>query len=360
MSGKTTFYSELLEVVQTKIRLAQQQAALSVNRELILLYWEIGNLIDQKQKQEGWGAGIIPKLSQDIQNLLPEVKGFSARNIGRMIAFYREYPNATPFLPQAVARSRPHENLPQAVAKIETLIFVLPWGHNILLMEKVKNHQHRLFYMQQAIQNGWSRAILEMMWDSQLHQRDGAKLSNFKALLPPGQSDMAQQTLKDPYIFDFLTLSEPYHERELELALLTHVEKFLLELGVGFSFVGRQYPLRIGADEFYIDLLFYHLKLRCFVVIELKKGKFKPEYAGKLNFYCNVVDDTLKHKDDHSTIGLILCQDKDELIAEYALKGIEKPIGISEYQLTKLLPKELKSSLPSIEEIEAELGSYDE
>jgi predicted nuclease of restriction endonuclease-like (RecB) superfamily len=199
---------------------------------------------------------------------------------------------------------------------------------------------------------------LAQMYESQLYRREGNNLSNFKELLPPAQSDLVQQALKDPYIFDFLTLTEPYKERELELELklLKHVEKFLLELGVGFAFVGRQYPLEIGANEYYLDLLFYHFKLRRFVVIELKKGKFKPEYAGKLNFYCNVVDDVLKHQDDQPTVGLILCQDKDEFIAEYAFKGIDTPIGVSEYQLMKNLPQEFRSSLPSIEELEAELG----
>ncbi len=360
MNGNNRLYNELLELVQIKIRQAQQKAVFSINRELLILYWETGKLIAQRQQQEGWGSAIIPRLSRDINNLLPEIKGYSIRNIGRMIAFYREYPDADLFLPQPVAKNKQPSNLPQPEAKIESLIFSLPWGHNILLLEKVKDRQHRLFYMQQALLHGWSRNVLALMYESQLHARDGCKLSNFSALLPPEQSDMVRHALKDPYVFDFLTLTEPYHERELETTLLNHIEKFLMELGVGFAFVGRQYPLSIGKDDFYIDLLFYHLKLRCFIVIELKKGKFKPEYAGKLNFYCNVVDGTLKHVDDQPTIGLILCQDKNELVAEYALKGIDKPIGISEYQLMKQLPVEFQSSLPSIEQIEAELGGGDE
>ena len=360
MNGNNRLYNELLELVQIKIRQAQQKAVFSINRELLILYWETGKLIAQRQQQEGWGSAIIPRLSRDINNLLPEIKGYSIRNIGRMIAFYREYPDADLFLPQPVAKNKQPSNLPQSEAKIESLIFSLPWGHNILLLEKVKDRQHRLFYMQQALLHGWSRNVLALMYESQLHARDGCKLSNFSALLPPEQSDMVRQALKDPYVFDFLTLTEPYHERELETTLLNHIEKFLMELGVGFAFVGRQYPLSIGKDDFYIDLLFYHLKLRCFIVIELKKGKFKPEYAGKLNFYCNVVGGTLTHVDDQPTIGLILCQDKNELVAEYALKGIDKPIGISEYQLMKQLPVEFQSSLPSIEQIEAELGVGDE
>lgn len=326
----------------------------------------VGKLIALKQQQEGWGRGVIPRLSEDIKGLSPEIKGFSTRNIGRMIAFYREYPNADRRVESKLSmppESASHQSgsfLPQAVAKIETLIFQLPWGHNILLIEKVKDQQQRLFYMQRSLEQGWSRNTLEMMCDSQLYLREGSTLSNFKNLLPPEQSDLVQQALKDPYIFDFLTLTEPYQERELEVALLKHVERFLLELGVGFAFVGRQYPLAIGQDEYYIDLLFYHFKLRCFVVIELKKGKFKPEYAGKLNFYCNVVDDVLKHQDDQPTIGLILCQDKNKFVAEYSFKGIDKPIGISEYQLIKDLPKKFQSALPTIERIEAELGGSDD
>lgn len=360
------FYDELLGDILGKIHQAQQRAVLAVNRELIALYWEIGKLIAFKQQQEGWGRGVIPRLSEDIKGLSPEIKGFSTRNIGRMIAFYREYPDADRIGPSEVpvppesAGNQSGQFLPQPVAKIETLIFQLPWGHNILLIEKVKDQQQRLFYIQRSLEQGWSRNTLAMMWESQLHLREGRTLSNFNDCLPPEQSDLVQQALKDPYIFDFLTLTEPYQERELEVALLKQIERFLLELGVGFAFVGRQYPLAIGQDEYYIDLLFYHFKLRCFVVVELKKGKFKPEYAGKLNFYCNVVDDVLRHKDDQPTVGLILCQDKNKFVAEYAFKGIDKPIGISEYQLMKDLPKEFQSSLPSIEEIEAELGGGDD
>lgn len=209
--------------------------------------------------------------------------------------------------------------------------------------------------MGQTLKNGWSRNTLSEMIKSKAHDRQGTAISNFKRLLPPEESDLAQQELKDPYIFDFLTLQDTFHERELEVGLLKHLEKFLLELGQGFAFVGRQYYLEIGDNEFYLDLLFYHLKLRCFVVIELKKGKFKPEYAGKMNFYLNVVDDKLKAKTDSPSIGLILCQDKNQIVAEYALRGVERPIGVSEYELTRALPKDLKSSLPTVEEIESEL-----
>jgi predicted nuclease of restriction endonuclease-like (RecB) superfamily len=242
----------------------------------------------------------------------------------------------------------PSEDVQQLVAKI-------PWGHNILLMEKIKDIPTRFWYMQQVIEQGWSRDTLGMMIKNSAHKRQGVAVTNFQQRLPSPQSDVALHLLKDPYIFDFLTLEEPFHERELEVGLVQHLEKFLLELGQGFAFVGRQYQLEFSDKDFYIDLLFYHLKLRCFVVIELKKGDFKPEYAGKMNFYCSAVDDTLKHASDQPTIGLILCQTKDRLIAEYSLRDIHKPIGVSDYELTRALPDNLKSVLPTIEEIEAEL-----
>ena len=222
-------------------------------------------------------------------------------------------------------------------------------------MEKVKDLRARLWYVQQTITHGWSRSILALQIKSAAHTRAGKAVHNFHATLPPPQSDLAEQVLKDPYIFDFLTLAEPFRERELELALLAQVQKFLIELGQGFAFVGRQYHLEIGADDFYLDLLFYHLRLRCFVVVDLKRGPFKAEYAGKMNFYCNVVDDRLRHADDQPTVGLILCQDKNRIIAEYALKGVKKAIGVSEYALTRALPKKFQSSLPTVEQMEAEL-----
>ena len=376
MSKELIQYGELLTQVKDRIRQAQVKAAFSVNARMIQLYWDIGKIITEEQKKAGWGSSVIPKLSRDIRNELPEVKGFSERNIGRMISFYRAYPEIDSFLPQAVAKietqssaysasSNKKEKVPQAVAEsgntktqsnLQQLVAQIPWGHNILLMEKIKDIPTRFWYMQQTIENGWSRNVLSLMIKSKEYERQGKAVTNFEEHLPSPQSDLAQQTLKDPYIFDFLTLSKPFQERELETGLIRHLEKFLLELGRGFAFVGRQYHLEISDKDFYIDLLFYHLKLRCFVVIDLKKGDFKPEYAGKMNFYCNVVDDQLRHKDDQPTIGLILCQTRDRILAEYTLRDINKPIGISEYELTRVLPEKLKSSLPTIEEIEAELS----
>lgn len=362
MSNELAFYGELLGEIKNRIRQAQVKAVLSVNAEMILLYWDVGRMIHLRQQQEGWGAGVIPRLSRDIRNELPELKGFSERNIGSMIRFAREY-DASVILQQAVAKlpvpTNDTENLVQTGAPtiVQELLARIPWGHNVLLMEKIKELPARLWYARQVIDQGWSRDTLASMIKSQTHARQGVAVTNFARRLPASQSELAEQLLKDPYIFDFLTIEEPFRERELETGLVRHLEKFLLELGQGFAFVGRQYPLSVGEDDFYIDLLFYHLKLRCFIVIELKRGKFKPEYAGKMNFYCSIVDDKLRHEADQPTIGLILCQTKDRFIAEYALRDIHKPIGVADYEFTRALPDSLKSSLPSIEEIETELQS---
>lgn len=352
----STLYPGLLTEIKQRIRQAQTRAVLAVNAELICLYWEIGQMLDARQKSEGWGAAVIPRLAKDLHNELPEEKGFSERNIKRMLAFYREY-RSLEFVPQAVAQKASQTKAPQAVALFTPeLVLALPWGHHAVLMEKVKDMAARQWYAEATLTNGWSRNVLMMQIETAAHTRQGKVTSNFVRRLPPPQSDLVQQALKDPYLFDFLTLEEPFHERELETGLIAHLEKFLLELGQGFAFVGRQYHVAIGEQDFYIDLLFYHLRLRCYIVIELKRGAFKPEYAGKMNFYCNVVDDVLKHATDTPTIGLILCQQQNTVIAEYALRGVDKPIGISTFELTRALPAELKSSLPSIEQIESELA----
>jgi predicted nuclease of restriction endonuclease-like (RecB) superfamily len=348
-------YAGLLSDIKQRVCHAQTRAVLAVNAELIRLYWEIGALIDSRQKKEGWGAGVIPRLAADLHNDLPEEKGFSERNIKRMLAFYREYP-LLDFVPHTVAPSGAAPEVPQAAALFQAqLLQAIPWGHHAELMAKVKDLPTRHWYMQATVQYGWSRNILVMQIESAAHHRQGRTVSNFASRLPAPDSDLVQQTLKDPYLFDFLTLEPGFHERELETGLVAHLEKFLLELGQGFAFVGRQYHLDIGDQDFYIDLLFYHLKLRCFVVIDLKRGDFKPEYAGKINFYCNVVDDKLRHETDQPTIGLILCQQPNRVLAEYALRGVDKPIGVSGYELTRALPRNFESSLPSIEQIEREL-----
>lgn len=343
------FYGNLLSDIKIRIRQAQLKATLSVNTEMLIMYWDIGKMLYERQKQEGWGTKVIPRLAKDISNELPELKGFSERNIKFMVQLYKEYG-----VNNAIGK--------QAVSQLENrklLISQIPWGHNILLMQKVKDISNRIWYIEKTIENGWSRDTLSLMIKSNAHKRHGKSISNFSLTLSDPQSDLARQSLKDPYIFDFLTMTEHFNERELELELIKHLEKFLMELGAGFAFVGRQYHIEISNNDFYIDLLFYHLKLRCFVVIELKRGDFKPEYAGKMNFYCSAIDDILKHSTDQPTIGLILCQTRDRILAEYSLRDMNKPIGISEYELTRILPENLKSTLPSIEEIETELWKKD-
>jgi predicted nuclease of restriction endonuclease-like (RecB) superfamily len=353
-------FAALLADVKGRIQAAQTRAVLAVNAELVRLYWDIGRIIDERQQREGWGTAVIPRLAKELKNELPELKGFSERNIGRMTAFYREYRDPAGILPQPVAKlssKRSTPVLPQPVAQLpQSILWLVPWAHHVILIDKVADISTRRWYMEQTLAHGWSRNVLALQIDAQAHARHGKVVSNFAKLLPAPQSDLVQQTLKDPYIFDFLTLTEPFNERELETGLVRQVEKFLLELGQGFAFVGRQFPLEVGDEDFYVDLLFYHLRLRAFFVIDLKKGKFKPEYAGKLNFYCNVVNDRLKHPTDAPTIGLILCQTRDRLLAEYSFAGIDKPIGIATYELTRALPSSVQSALPTVEQIEAELG----
>ena len=364
-------YSQLLSDIKDRVRNAQHRVILSANAEMTLMYWDIGRMIASRMDREGWGAKVIPRLAVDLRNELPEEKGFSERNIKRMLRFHREYPElqqaAAPKVPQAVAQIANSVDgqlpiVPQAVAQLPSTAggseaFVLiPWGHNMVLLEKVKEQSDRLWYARQTLEHGWSREMLSANIKSSAHTRQGAAVSNFGTRLPAVHAELASGLLKDPYMFDFLTMEEHFHERELETGLLTHIEKFLLELGRGFAFVGRQYELTVSDRDYYLDLLFYHLQLRCFVVVDLKKGEFKPEYAGKMNFYCSAVDDLLRHEHDQPTLGLILCQTKDRIIAEYSLRDIEKPIGVADYELTRALPEKLASSLPSIESIEAELS----
>ncbi len=343
--SELNFYTNILSEIKDRIKTAQSKAILSANAEMINMYWDIGKIIYFRQQKEGWGAGVIPKLANDLKNEIPDVKGFSERNIKFMVQLYKEYTLESPIGKQPVSQ----------LENIKNIISEIPWGHNIILLQKIKDNQIRLWYIEQIINNGWNRDTLASMIKSEIHKRQGNATTNFETTLVKKQAEIAKQTLKDPYIFDFLTLTEPFQERELETELIKHLEKFLIELGKGFAFLGRQYKLTITDQDFYLDLLFYHIKLRCFVVIELKKGEFKPEYAGKMNFYCSAVDDILKNEADNPTIGLILCESKNRIFAEYALKDINKPIGISEYELTRALPENLKSSLPSIEEIEIEL-----
>ena len=363
-------YAGLLADIKQRIRTAQVRTAMAGNASMLMLYWEIGGVLAERQKNEGWGAAVLPRLATDLHNDLPEVKGFSARNLRLMIQFFAEYPAFGPIWQRAVAKLSDDptggkkgpplmSQLPaeSADAQIwQRAVAQLTWAHNVILIQKVKDLPTRLWYARQAFEHGWSRDVLSLQIQSRAHERHGKAVTNFQRTLPPPQSDLASQLLKDPYVFDFLTLEKPFHERELETGLLRHLQHFLVELGTGFAFVGRQVHMEVGDNDFYIDLLFYHLKLRCFVVIDLKVGPFKAEYAGKMNFYLNAVDDRMKHATDQRSIGLILCEEKNKIVAEYALRGMDKAIGVSDYQLTRALPKKLQSALPSIAQLEKELS----
>ena len=329
-------YSDWLADLKTRIHSAQQRAALAVNRELVGLYWQIGRDILERQSREGWGAKVIERLAHDLRTAFPDMKGFSRANLMYMRAFAEAWPDA--------------EIVQQAVGQ-------LPWGHNLVLLSKLKSQAQRLRYAQQAIEHGWSRAILEMQIETRRLEREGQALTNFTERFPQADTDLARQSLKDPYLFDFLRLADDAQEREIEAALVQHITQFLLELGAGFAFVGRQVLLDVGGDEFFIDLLFYHLKLRCYVVIELKAGKFKPEHLGQLGFYLTAVDRQVKSEHDGPTIGLLLCKSKNKVVAEYALGDKTQPMGIAEYKLLESLPAELQTGLPSIEQIERELAA---
>ena len=328
-------YGEWLVDLKGRIHIAQQRATLAVNRELVLLYWQIGRDILARQADQGWGAKVIERLAHDLRAAFPEMKGFSPRNLKYMRAFAEAWPDAL-FVQEVLAQ--------------------LPWYHQLALLDKLPGPQTRSWYAAQAIEHNWSRNILVMQIETRLLERSGKAVTNFNANLPSPQSDLARESLKDPYRFDFLGLTDKAQEREVEHALVKHVTEFLLELGAGFAFVGRQVLLDVGGDEFFIDLLFYHLKLRCYVVIELKAGKFKPEHLGQLGFYMTAVDRQIKGEHDTPTIGLLLCKSKNKIVAEYALGDKAQPMGIAEYKLLESLPAELQTSLPSIEQIERELA----
>lgn len=352
-------YKDWLADLKHKVRNAQIKATLKVNVELLTLYWELGADLVAKQANAKWGDGLIAQLSLDLSAEFPEMKGFSRSNLMYIKKWYLFYAQPSAIVQQAIgqlaerkANPPEHELFAQRVI---ALITQIPWGHNIAIITKCKQLDEALYYVQNTLTHNWSRNVLVHQIESRLYQREGKAINNFELTLPKPQSDLAQQTLKDPYIFDFLHLTKEYNERDLENGLIEHITKFLLELGAGFSFLGRQYHLEIGDQDFYIDLLFYHVKLHCYVVIDLKVTPFQPEYAGKLNFYLSAVDDLLRSGQDQPSIGILICKDKNKTVAEYALRDIHKPIGVSEYQLTQSLPDELKSSLPSIEEIEREL-----
>jgi len=348
---KVPEYKTWLDELKEKFRRVQIQAIVKVNSTMLHFYWELGAGIVEKQKTSKWGDGVIQQLSKDLTLEFPNVKGFSERNIKYIRQWYLFYMSQNAIGQQTVAQFQLIKN-----QNFTDIISQIPWGHNILIISKCRHTEEAFFYAQMTIQNHWSRAVLAHQLESKLYQRKGKTINNFEATLPAPQSDLAKQMINDPYIFDFANLREKHDELELENALLSHITRFLLELGAGFSYIGRQYKLDVGGDEFYIDLLFYHVRLHCYVVVELKTTKFEPEFAGKLNFYVSAVDRILKTDRDSPTIGMLICKSKNNTVVEYSLRDIQKPIGVSEYLITKHLPDEFKSSLPSIEDIEAELN----
>ncbi|MEX3756880.1 PDDEXK nuclease domain-containing protein [Mycobacteroides abscessus] len=329
------WYPELLDAVADHVQTGRQRAVAAANQELVVTYWRVGKEILARQHAKGWGARVIDRLSADLREQFPDAKGFSPRNLKYMRAFAAAWPD---------------------IAIVQRSAAQLPWRQHMVLLDKLDTSDLRLWCAQSAVEEGWSRDILVHQIDTQLHRRAGKAVTNFARTLPPSDSDLAQQVTRDPYLFDFIGIADVRREHELERALTDHVEKFLLELGQGFAFVGRQVHLEIGDTDFYADLIFYHLRLRCFVVIELKVGDFDPSYLGQLGLYMAAVDDLLRHPDDKPTIGLVLCKTKNNVVAEYALRGYAAPIGVAEWKtaITAGLPAELETSLPTVEEIEAE------
>lgn len=366
MPIKDKAYHQWLASLKERIRSAQIKAALSVNAELLRLYWQLGQEIVHKEKTASWGDQLIHALSGDLLKAFPEIKGFSRSNLYYIKKWYSFYNDQNVIVQQLVGQlidsDKPHsindnkEIIQQPVGQIvPRLLLQIPWGHHIQIITKCKEIEEALFYIAETTKNNWSRNILVHQVESNLYKRKGKALTNFEYTLPKPQSDLANELLKNPYQFDFLSLGEQASERDVENALAEHLTKFLLELGAGFAYLSRQYQLKVDEQEFFIDLLFYHTQLHCYIVVELKIDDFKPEYAGKLNFYLTAVDEQLKHQKDEPTIGLLLCKKAGKLIVEYSLKNIYKPIGVSEYQLVEALPKQLKGNLPTIEEIENEL-----
>lgn len=356
----TTEYKEWFKSIKGDINGRQIQAALKVNTDLLLMYWNLGQRIIEKQKQSAWGDALMPQLAKDLANAFPGSKGFSRSNlfyIRKWVEFYSD----PQIVPQLVGQLQSIDdyNLKDVDHIVPQFLTQLPWGHNRVIIDKCKTPEEAIFYLRQSLANNWSRNVLSLHIQSNLYQRQGKSFQNFNHTLNKIQADLANDTLKNPYNFDFLTIGEKAREKDLENALVNHMQKFLLELGQGFAFIGKQYQLCVGGDDFYIDLLFYHLKLRCFIVVELKTTSFQPEYAGKLNFYLNVVDAVLRHSSDQQTMGILLCKTPNKVVVEYALKNIGSPLGISEYQLVGSVPENLRGDLPTIEDIEQEFQSPD-
>ena len=360
---KNNEYKNWLKNIKNKIHSSQIKVSLATNSVLIEFYFFLGKSISEKENF--WGSKLIEQTSKDLKTEFPDMKGFSTSNLKYCKRFYLFYKDR---IGQQVVDQLQHTENKELtennlISKQSVNIFdkqlvaQIPWGHNILIFTKSKNIGEAVFYINKTLENNWGRETLALQIKSDLYKRSGKAVTNFTQTLPKPLSDLAQQTLKDPYAFDFMTMTKPYVERDIENQLVNHITKFLLELGKGFAFIGRQYHLTVSKNDYYIDLLFYHTKLKCYVVIELKNNKFIPEYAGKLNFYLSAVDTLVKQKDDNPTIGILLCRDKDNIEVEFALRDMNKPMGVSEFIFTEIIPENLKSSLPTIEEIENELKS---
>ncbi len=335
LTKKHTEYINWVNELKTLIQRTQIKASISVNRELMSLYWTIGKSISEKVNTANWGSSVVEELSKDLKEEFPNQKGFSRSNLFSMKKWFEFYSQSE-----------------IDIEKIQQLVGQIPWGHNVVIISKSKNVEEAIFYSNKTIENNWSRSVLLHQIELNLYERHGKAITNFTETLPTPHSELATETLKDPYKFDFLTLQEKALEKDIEIQLVKHITSFLLELGTGFSFVGQQVPVKIDNQDFYIDLLFYHIKLKCYVVVELKAIEFKAEFAGKMNLYLSAIDDSLKTKAENPTIGLLLCKSKSKIIAEYALRGMTQPIGIAEYEINNAIPKEIKTELPTIEEIE--------
>ncbi|MCO8122893.1 PDDEXK nuclease domain-containing protein [Stieleria sp. TO1_6] len=359
--AKSNEYRQWIISVKERIKASQIKAAVAVNVGLLELYWYLGEQILEKQKTAKWGDAFLKTMSEDLLREFPEIKGFSRRNLELIRQWFMFWNPALSFtLPgQSQASQVAQQPDSQMFTIAKQLVSQIPWGHNIVLMQKLDGPEEAYFYVQKTIENNWSRAVLTHQIESDLHLREGQAIHNFEATLPEPESDLARQLLRDPYNFDFLTLTERHNERELEDGLIEHLTKFLLELGAGFAFVGRQFKIDVDGDEYSIDLLFYHLRLHCYVVVELKVDKFKPEYAGKLNFYVSAVDSQIRTEVDGPSIGILICKSKSDIKVEYSLRDLTKPIGVSEYQITENLPEQFRSSIPSIEQIEAQLEDWE-
>lgn len=353
-------YIEWIKSISLQFRKSQIKAASRVNAEMLRFYWSLGKDIKERETDNTYGSSFYKRLSADLQNEIPDVKSFSVTNLHYMLWFYELYPDAGN-LPQlgVVSSDIPEkQNLPQDGVNSESIIFNIPWGHNKLIIDKCKGDTKKaLFFVRESLENNWSRAVLMNFLDTELYYRQGKAITNFEKILPAVQSDLAQEMTKDPYNFDFLTLRKDYDERELKDALMQNVQSLLMELGRGFAFVGREYRLVVGETEQFIDMLFYNIPNRCYVVVEVKVRNFEPGDMGQLGTYIGAVDGILKGEGDNQTVGLLICKTKDNVLAQYAVNMINAPIGISEYELSNVMPEEFKSSMPTIEEIENELKS---